>query len=78
MAIYKQASFDNGEDYPRYAILEYKHSTLKQRIHVVIKSKDNLFYTCNDIHNPSAEDMLYCVNCWDCELGTWAELYNKE
>ena len=81
MAIYKQASFDNGQDYPRYAILESKEDSYMPfyRFHVVITSEDNKKWYCTIVNKPGVENFGFKKSQFKIdELGPLAELYYKK
>ena len=79
MAIYKQASFDNGEKFPRYAIITEKNDKDKYfKMHVVVTSEDKKAWYCTSVNKPSAENIILYKRLYDCELGPLAELYYKK
>ena len=77
MAIYKQASFDNGEDFPRYAIMKEKTNDYF-KMHVVVTSEDKKAWYCTSVNKPSAENIILYKRLYNCELGPLAELYYKK
>jgi len=78
MAIYKQASYDNGNKYPRYAIMsERPKNDNSFKFHVVITSEDKKAWYCTSVTNPQAENLILYKRLYNCKLGPLAELYYK-
>ena len=79
MAIYKQASIDNGEDFPRYAMMIGKTEDNKYSyFHVVITGEDETFWYCTSVSKPSAENLEFSKYLYECKKGPLAELYYQE
>jgi hypothetical protein len=81
MAIYKRATIDNGQDYPRYAILRTREGSNMPfyNFHVVITSSDNNKWHCTIVNRPNIENFGFKKSQFEIEqLGPLAELYHNE
>ena len=80
MAIYKQASFDNGEKFPRYAIVTTKDDSYMPfySFHVVVTSEDDNYWCCTIVKKPEVENFKFKKDLFDCDYKSLAELYYKE